>query len=358
MKNKKAKGASFSFLGALLFFIVIAFIIQIAVLVYEYIRTRTDNKALIAVLILIVIFILSAFCVIFDLIRRKITVQSPTEKILEATQKIAEGDFNTRLEITHEYSKYNQYDLIMENLNLMAAELGKNEVLKMDFISNLSHEIKTPLAVIQNSAELLQNETLGGENLSKDERERATKSLITACKRVTNLISNILKLNKLENQQLQEKKERFNLTEALAECVLQYENAIESKGLELECDFEDVTAVSSKSLLDIVWSNLISNAVKFTESGGKIKVTLKKSGENAKITVEDTGAGMTPEAGSRIFEKFYQADGSHKQEGNGLGLALVKRVIDILGGEISVHSELGNGSVFTITLKGVKCELI
>ena len=137
MKNRKVKSAGFPVAGAIIFFVLIAFVMQIAILVYEYIRVRTDNNGLIAVLILIVIVFLAIVCTIIDCIRRKITVDKPTKKILKATEKIAEGDFSTRLEITHEYGKYNEYDLIMENLNKMASELQKNEVLKTDFISNV-----------------------------------------------------------------------------------------------------------------------------------------------------------------------------------------------------------------------------
>lgn len=353
MKNKKskAKGAGLSFSGAVLFFVLIAFVIQVAVLVYERIRIRTENKLLIAALILVVIILLSTFCVLFDYVRRKFTVERPTQKILDATEKIARGDFGVRLEIAHEYSKYNQYDLIMENVNAMAEELSKNEVLKMDFISNLSHEIKTPLAVIQNSAELLKN-----ENLCAEERAETANTLIVACKRVSGLVSDILKLNKLENQGVQEKKERFDLTETLANIAVEFDAKIEQKGIILDCDFEELTIVSSKSLIEIVCANLISNAVKFTDAGGKITLSLKKRGENALITVSDTGAGMSAETGARIFEKFYQGDSSHRQEGNGLGLALVKKVIDVLGGEISVDSELGKGSTFSVELKDVDCK--
>jgi len=351
MKKKKVTAAGFSVVGAVSFFALIAVIMQMAILVYEYIRERTDNLTLVAVLILIEIIILATFCTVFDWIRRKITVERPTRKILDATEKIAEGDFQTQLEITHEYKKYNQYDLIMENINKMATELQKNEVLKTDFISNVSHEIKTPLAVIQNYATLIQDEGLDDET-----RRAYAKTLIAASKRITDLITNILKLNKLENQEIQEKKERFNLTEALAETVLEFENIIEKKSLELDCDFDDVTVVSSKSLLEIVWNNLISNAVKFTGENGKIKITLKKKGTDVEISVADTGCGMSAEVGDRIFEKFYQGDTSHSVQGNGLGLALVKKVIDILGGEISVQSELGKGSTFTVLLKDVVYE--
>ncbi len=351
MKKKKVATAGFSIIGAISFFTLVALLMQIAILVYDYIRERTDNKVLIAVLILFLILILSAFCTVFDWARRKLTVERPTKKILDATEKIAEGDFSTRLEIKHEYRKYNQYDLIMENLNKMATELQKNEVLKTDFISNVSHEIKTPLAVIQNYATLLQDETLDSET-----RKNYSKTLITASKRITDLITNILKLNKLENQEIQEKHEAFNLTEALAENVVEFETIIEKKNLELNCDFDEVTIFSSKSLLEIVWNNLISNAIKFTPNGGKIDITLKRKDKNVEIKVSDTGCGMTSETGAKIFEKFYQGDTSHSSAGNGLGLALVKKVIDILGGEIAVQSEINKGSTFTIILKDVVYE--
>lgn len=351
MKKRKIRNVGFSMVGAISFFILIALVMQIAILVYDYIRQRTDDVVFIAILILIEIIILSTFCTIFDWVRRKITVERPTQKILDATEKIAEGDFTTRLEITHEYDKYNQYDLIMENLNVMASELQKNEVLKTDFISNVSHEIKTPLSVIQNYAILLQDQTLDSET-----RNNYTKTLINATKRITDLITNILKLNKLENQEIKEKRETFDLTASLSDCVVEFESIIEKKNLSLNCEFDEVTIYSCKSLLEIVWNNLISNAIKFTESGGNIDISLKKLCKNVEVKVSDTGLGMSNEVGMKIFEKFYQADTSRATQGNGLGLALVKKVIDILGGEISVQSELNKGSTFIILLKDVVYE--
>ena len=351
MRKKKVRNVGFSIAGAFIFFVLIALVMQIAILVYDYIRQRTDNPALIAVLILIVIIALSAFCTVFDWVRRKIMVDKPTKKILDATEKIAEGDFSTRLEIAHSFDRYNEYDYIMENLNKMATELQKNEVLKTDFISNVSHEIKTPLAVIQNYSTLLQDDTLDSET-----RKNYSKTLISASKRITDLITNILKLNKLENQEIQEKHEPFSLTDALSDSVVEFETLIKNKNLELNCDFDDVTIFSSKSLLEIVWNNLISNAIKFTPIGGNIDISLKRINKNVEIKVADTGIGMTSEVGSKIFEKFYQGDTSHSTQGNGLGLALVKKVIDILGGEIAVQSEINKGSTFTILLKDVVYE--
>lgn len=348
MKKRKIRSASFSFGGAVVFFIIIATLMQIAILVYDYIRARTDNVVQIAVLILILIIMLSVACTVFDLFRRKIMIERPTKKILDATERIAGGDFSTQLNITHEYSKYNQYDLIMENVNKMTLELQKNEVLKLDFISNVSHEIKTPLSVIQNYATLIQD-----ENLDNDTRKKYADTLIQASKRITDLITNILKLNKLENQEILDKKEKFNLTDALSESIVEFETFFEEKNIELVCNLDETNVISSKSLLEIVWNNLISNAIKFTEKDGKITISLKKLGKDVEFKVSDTGIGMSAETGKRIFEKFYQGDTSHSMHGNGLGLALVKKVIDILGGEISVQSTLGKGSTFTVILKGV-----
>lgn len=351
MKKNKTRSSRINWIGAISFFVLIALIMQMAILCYDFIREKTSNLTLIAILILIEIVILATVCTLIDWVRRKIMIDRPTKKILSATEKIAQGDFTARLEIAHEYGKYNQYDLIMENLNKMAAELQKNQVLKTDFISNVSHEIKTPLAVIQNYSTLLQDDSLDSET-----RKNYSKTLISASKRITDLITNILKLNKLENQEIQEKHQAFNLTEALSESVIEFETLVEKKNINLDCDFDDAVIFSSKSLLEIVWNNLISNAIKFTPDGGNINIILKKENRNVKISVADTGCGMTSEVGERIFDKFYQGDQSHSTQGNGLGLALVKKVIDILGGEISVQSQVGKGSTFTILLKDVVYE--
>ncbi len=332
--------------GALIFFVLVALIIQIAVLIFDYIEDRTQNKGLIAVLMLVVIFILAAFCTVMDMLRRKIMVQKPVERILQATESIATGDFSTRLEIAHSYGRYDQYDLIMENLNVMAAELSKSEVLKTDFISNVSHELKTPLTVIKSYAGLLQR-----TDLTEETRKKYADIVVGATARLNGLITNILQLNKLENQEIKPEYEVFDLTEALGEAVIALEGRIEEKGLQFICDLEEnVHVYSVKGYLDLVWSNLLSNAIKFTDEGGMVSLKLEKQEKKAIISVTDSGCGMDKETGKRIFEKFYQGDTSHTGEGNGLGLALVKRVVDILGGEIMVESEKGKGSTFRVAL--------
>lgn len=346
---KKRGQRKYGFLwGAVFFFILIALVIQIAVLSYDFIIQKTDNNFLIGILLLVDVLVLSFLCTTFEIIRRKFMVEKPVEKILKATDKIAKGDFSVRLQPDHEYGKYTGYDLIIENINTLAGELEKTEVLKTDFISNVSHELKTPLAVIQNYSQLLQK-----EDIDEESRIKYAKILSQATKRFSDLITNILKLNKLENQKIQPEHQRFDLTALVAECVVAYEELLENKRIELVCNLDEVTAYSAPSLLELIWNNLLSNALKFTDDGGRVEITLKKQGKDAVVTVSDTGCGISPETGARIFEKFYQGDTSHSQEGNGLGLALVKKVVDVLGGEISVHSELGKGSSFTVVLKDV-----
>ena len=327
------------------FFCIIALTVTVAMLIYGSISNR-DNRVVAAVMI-VVILALSALCTLVDIFRRKFTVDRPVAKILDATERIARGDFTVRLDITHTLKQYDEFDNIMENLNKMAAELSRNEVLKTEFISNVSHEIKTPLSVIQNYASALSN-----EKLSPDERKKYIATLMDATRRLTDLVVNILRLNKLENQRIRPEKVEIRLDEMLAQTVFAMEDAIERKNLNVSCDIDELTVTSSPSHLEIVWNNLMSNAVKFTPDGGEIRVSLKADGRNAVVKFSDTGCGISPETGAHIFEKFYQGDTSHASEGNGLGLALVKRVIDGLGGEISVESELGKGSTFTVVLKG------
>ena len=229
----------------------------------------------------------------------------------------------------------------------MTAELGSTETLRTDFIANVSHELKTPLAVMGNYATMLQR-----PGLSEAERIEYAKAISHSSRRLAALITNILKLNKLENQQIFPKHEEFDLSGQLCEALLQFEDAWEQKNLNIETNIEDeVRLCSDPELLSLVWNNLISNAVKFTSEGGTISVTLKGEDNAILVSVSDTGCGMKPETGKHIFEKFYQGDTSHATQGNGLGLALVKRVVDILNGEISVQSIYGQGSTFTVKVR-------
>ena len=290
-----------------------------------------------------IIFITLIF-VIVDIIRRKITVDRPVKKIKKALEKVTNGDYSVRLDTSEVQMNFSE---IMESINHMTEELSGVETLRTDFIANVSHELKTPLSVIQNYGTLLQS-----PELCEEKRLEYAKSITNTSRKLADLITNILKLNRLENQQIYPNKNRYNLSEQLCECLLQFENVWEKSQIQIDTDLdEDVMVNADMELLNIVWNNLFSNAFKFTEYGGNVFVSLKRNGQFAIIKVSDTGCGMPPEVGKHIFDKFYQGDTSHATEGNGLGLALVKRIIDIIGGEISVSSKLGAGSTFTVKLK-------
>lgn len=341
--KRGSKSKLYSALGAVIFFLTVAVTVSVALIVYESVNNRGEYVWL--AMMGVILALSMAFSVV-DWFRRRIMVKKPTNRILEAAEKMASGDFSVRLDIAHSYERYDEYDLIMEDLNRLAAALGKSELMKKDFISNVSHELKTPLALICNYADLLSR-----PDVSDEKRVEYASALRRASERLSALVGNILKLTKLENGELELEREHFSIDSLLAECILVFEEKIEEKELELELNIEEFSVISSASKLEIVFNNLISNAIKFTERGGKISVTLKKIGGDAFVSVSDSGIGISKEDGERIFEKFYQADSSHSAEGNGLGLPLVKRVVDILGGEINVESAPGEGSTFSVLLR-------
>jgi signal transduction histidine kinase len=188
--------------------------------------------------------------------------------------------------------------------------------------------------------------------LPEEQRIEYAKAITDSSRSLANMVSNILKLNKLENQTIYPDTKVFDLGAQLGECLVGLEEVWDKKGLEIEADLdENVLVKADPELLTLVWNNLFSNAIKFTDPGGAISLSLKTHENCAVVEVTDTGCGISPEVGQHIFEKFYQGDTSHATKGNGLGLALVKRVMDITGGDISVVSEVGVGSTFTVILR-------
>ena len=281
-----------------------------------------------------------------DNIRRELTVNRPVKRIQEGIAEIVSGNFRTEIRYLYHEDSGNEFDQIIKGLNQMAKELGSVETLRTDFISNVSHEMKTPLAVIQNYGTLLQT-----PRLSDEKRVEYAKAINEQTRRMSTLITNILKLNKLENQQIYPNVQKYDLGEQLCECMLSFENDWEKKGIEIDADLaEDVMVNADPEMMSLVWNNLLSNAIKFTEEGGQVGLYLMTDDEHAIVQVRDTGCGMSAETGKNIFQKFYQGDTSHATQGNGLGLALVKKVIDISGATIGVSSKLGEGSTFTVIM--------
>ena len=291
-----------------------------------------------------------AITVIFtavDLVRRKYTVEKPVREITEALDKIVGGDYSVRIPETSGLATNGAFNEIIGQLNNMADELSGVETLRSDFIANVSHEMKTPLAVIRNYATLLQ-----AEELDSEKRTEYAKAVSDASRRLSDMMTNKLKLNLLENQKIYPVSKSFNLGEQLCESLLSYESVWETKNIEIETDIaEDVFVSADSELLSLVWSNLLSNAFKFTADGGRVSLSLSATEMYAEVKISDTGCGMTPEVGAHIFEKFYQADTSRATQGNGLGLALVKRVVDIVGADIGVESEPSIGTSFTVRIR-------
>ncbi len=292
------------------------------------------------------VILLSMICTAGDALRRAIMVKRPVRIITDFIKRIMAGDYKARIEKDDSaLLSMGDFEEVADYFNDMARELEGVETLQSDFTANVSHEMKTPLAVIKNYTALLKT-----PGLPEDKRLEYAEEAGAAADRLSALVTNILKLNKLENRQIFPEKEEYDLGEQLCGCMLNFESQWESKGLEIETDIEDgVTVTADGELLALVWNNLISNAVKFTDSG-RISISLKRDGDSATVRIADTGCGISAKDGKHIFEKFYQADTSHATGGNGLGLALVKRVIDIEGADISVESEPGKGSVFTVRI--------
>lgn len=336
------------------FFLIAAFVVTCCMMLFITVMTDTlgivlteENISQAAKLTFGNVLLISLLFTFIDAVRRRLMVNRPTKCIVSAGERITSGDFSVRIEPFRDNYAYESFNSIIDCFNKMAEELGSVETLRTDFIANVSHELKTPLAVIQNYGTMLQS-----PDLPDEKRVEYAKGITDNSRRLASLITNILKLNKLENQQIFPVSKRFDLSEQLCESLLQFEEIWEQKNIDIETGIEDGVYINSDSeLLSLVWNNLLSNAFKFTENGGAVSVKLTANNDFATIKISDTGCGISAETGKHIFEKFYQGDTSHAMQGNGLGLALVKRVVDIMQGEIAVESEIGNGSTFTIRLK-------
>lgn len=338
----------------IVFFLFMAFVITCCMVLFVETMARTmgltltaENVASAAKLTFGNVLLLSLLCSVIDAIRREYTVNRPVKKIIQAAQKMTEGDFSVRIEPLNKVDLEDSFHQIGECFNKLAEELAGTETLRTDFIANVSHELKTPLAVMQNYGTLLKQ-----SGLSEVQRIEYADAIVSASRRLADLITNILKLNKLENQQIFPVAEEYDLSEQICQCLLGFERVWEQKNIQIETEIdEDVEICSDRELLSLVWNNLFSNAFKFTQSEGVVTVCLKDHKDHVLVQVADTGCGMSREVGMRIFDKFYQGDTSHGTQGNGLGLALVKRIMDITGSDISVESEMGKGSIFTVKLR-------
>jgi Signal transduction histidine kinase len=349
-RNGKLVWTKRKYLNSILIFIpTLFFFCFITTVQFFILGNYLDYKSItkIHVILILMFWILGASIFTYIISRRiNYMYEKPMQAFAKATKQVANGDFSVYVEPNHSADKMDYLDYMFLDFNKMVEELGSIETLKTDFISNVSHEIKTPIAVIQNYAEYLQK-----ESVLENQRMEYAKIIEDTSRRLASLITNILKLNKLENQKLKPEVEKYDVCRQLSECAIQLEELWEKKNLDFEADMEDrAFIVADESLLELVWNNLLSNAIKFTENGGTVVLKQTSTADSIIVSITDTGCGMSEDTMKHIFDKFYQGDSSHSKEGNGLGLALTLRVLQLHDSTISVSTTLGKGTTFTVTL--------
>ncbi|HVI41259.1 MAG TPA: HAMP domain-containing sensor histidine kinase [Anaerovoracaceae bacterium] len=288
-------------------------------------------------LVLLSILILSCIILAFASGR----MLKPILKLTAATQKVATGDFNVSVDI----EKNDEIGILIKNFNKMAKELGNMEYLQKDFMRNVSHEFKTPIASIQGFAKLLQS-----ESLSREEQIEFSGIILEETERLSKLSSNILRLSKLENQNELTSKKKFLLDEQIRSVIVLLEPKWSQKELLFDVQMEKTTCNGDEELLQQVWMNLIENAIKFSNRGGNISISITQAEHCTEIRIADNGTGMDEDTKQRVFERFYQGNTSHTVEGSGLGLSIVKRILELSNGEIQVESSLNQGTVFLVKL--------
>lgn len=267
---------------------------------------------------------------------------NPIKALSKEMKKVAEGNFDITIEKTGVVREMKD---LYASFNLMTRELRSTEVLQRDFVSNVSHEFKTPLATIEGYATLLQDKTL-----TEEEREEYIEKIRTGTSRLSDLVRNILLLSKVENQVIEKKPEAFRLDEEIRQAILSLESEWTRKSIVFDIELDPVLWVGNEVILRHVWTNIISNAIKFNSDGGFVGVTLTDEIDCVVFTVTDNGPGIRQEDADHIFERFYQGDTSHREEGNGLGLALTARICDKIGAQIEVRNRACGGAEFKVTL--------
>ena len=269
-------------------------------------------------------------------------LSKPVHQLTVANARVQNGDFDVRLpaNIPGEMGD------MMRSFNAMTESLGQTAYLQKDFISSISHEFKTPIASIRGFAKLLQM-----PELTEEQRQEYITLIAQESDRLSRLSETLLRLTALEQQTAPASISRFSLTEQLRQVILRLEPNWSAHGIDWQLELDDEVAIESdEALLSHVWINLIQNAIKFSPEGSSIIASVESSGGQAVVRITDHGCGMDEETVKRIFDRFYQADRSRRQEGVGLGLCLVKRILDMLGGQVAVASAPGEGSTFSVTL--------
>ena len=346
MRKKKRKLNYFF----LLHLIAITFLIIIlSAIIAIYLNSREQMKdskhiSVIMFFLWITVCTILANLILYHKMRK---VFRSVEALSEAADEVAKGDFSISVE-QKEHLHIAEIEDMYDSFNQMVRDLGTIETLRKDFVSNVSHEIKTPIAAIDGYAMLMQD-----QSLTDEERRDHLESIRYNCHRLTALTGNILMLSRLDNGTMIPKKEPFRLDEQIRKVVLSMEDAWTAKQLELDIDMDPVTYVGDEDLIYHIWTNIIGNAIKFSNQKGLLQIRMEDNPSETGVvcvTIRDSGIGLTSEQMRHMYDKFYQGDKSHSSEGNGLGLALVKQITTLLHISMSVKSKRGQGTAFILEL--------
>lgn len=268
----------------------------------------------------------------------------PINNLINKMNRLAAGDFKARLKFGNTLSAHPAFREISTSFNTMAEELENTELLRRDFINDFSHEFKTPIASIRGFAKLLSK-----DNLTEEQRQAYLTAIEEESTRLSIMATNVLSLTKIENQAILSGVSRFNLSEQLRGSILLLEGKWSQKRIDLSVDFDEYEIEADEEILREVWINLLDNAIKFSPENGEVSVTVTQQEEGLCVTVTNTGSEIPKEKQDKIFNRFYQADDSHATVGNGVGLAIVKRIVDLHHGNITVHSGDGR-TAFAVSL--------
>lgn len=327
-----------NFFGVLAIYVILAIALIAVLLAFGVSITELFTPWTLLILLTLLCFFMSTVAAYY--LMRKIF--NPLEQISVAAGKVASGDFTSEIFYRGEFE---ELEKTFENFNRMVKELNSVEIMRNDFIADVSHEFKTPLSAISGYATLLQD-----SELTEEERNTYIRKIFFNIEKLNDLTENILRLSKMEHQQFFETPVTFRLDEQIREAIVLLEPKWSAKHLELELDLPEVRYLGHPALLFQVWTNLIGNAIKYTDNEGTVAVSLTEDKEQIRVVVRDTGIGMSEETQTHIFDKFYQGDTSRKSQGNGLGLTICMEIVKKCGGEINVESALGNGSTFLVKL--------
>lgn len=339
-KKKRTHPLSMNLLFVIIILVEILIIVGSSSGILELVRSTLDENNRLPDF-----FWLACVCLVIGIATTVFLIRffsAPIFTLGTAINKVAEGDLSVKLRTDKGFLEMRR---INANFNTMVKELSATEIRQTDFISNVSHEFKTPITAIEGYATLL-----SGIEASSPEQAEYIEKILHNTNRLSTLVGNILLLSKVDNQAIPDKKAPFRLDEQIRQAILSLESAWTEKECELDVELDEISVMANEALLYHVWTNLIGNAIKFGPKGGLVKITLAKVDGVPTFTVSDEGAGIKDADKPHVFERFYQSDSSHKAEGNGIGLALVKQILRLEGGEVNVTDNFPHGATFTVTL--------